>query len=79
MARRKSSAAAPPAASEENASECCAKCESDIAALRKEIANLKKELAKKPAGGADPRVDKLIKALSLKDLTRQLLEKVDLL
>lgn len=66
MARRKSSAAAPAAAaSEESASECCAKCESDIAALRKEIAELKKELAKKPAagGGADPRVDKIWKAL----------------
>jgi len=63
MARRKSSAAA--AASEESASECCAKCESDIAALRKEIDELKKELAKKPAagGGADPRVDKILKAL----------------
>jgi hypothetical protein len=46
-----------------SAEECCAKCESDIAALRKEIAALKKELAKKPAGGADPRVEKLIKAL----------------
>ena len=65
MARRKSSAAAPAAASEESASECCAKCESDIAALRKEIADLKKELAKKPAagGGADPRVDKIWNAL----------------
>jgi len=63
MARRKSSAAAPAAASEESAAECCAKCESDIAALRKEIADLKKELAKKPAGGADPRVDKILEAL----------------
>ena len=65
MARRKSSAAAPAAASEESASECCAKCESDIAALRKDIAALKRELAKKPAagGGADPRVDKILKAL----------------
>lgn len=63
MARRKSSAAAPAAASEESASECCAKCESDIAALRKEIAALKKELAKKPSGGSDPRVDKIWEAL----------------
>ena len=46
------------------AEECCAKCEKDIAALRKEVAALKKELAKKTAGGADPRLDKLIDALS---------------
>ena len=63
MSRRKSSAAAPAAASEEGAAECCAKCESDIAALRKEIADLKKELAKKPAGGADPRVEKIWEAI----------------
>ena len=48
----------------ESTEECCAKCESDISALRKEIAGLKRELAKKPAGGADPRVDVLIKALT---------------
>ena len=63
MSRRKSSAAAPGAASEEGAAECCAKCESDIAALSKEIADLKKELAKKPAGGSDPRVDKIWEAI----------------
>lgn len=63
MSRRKSSAAAPDAASEEGAAECCAKCESDIAALSKEIADLKKELAKKPAGGSDPRVDKILLVL----------------
>lgn len=51
------------AASAASAAECCAKCESDIAALRKEIAALKRELAKKPAGGADARVDKILKAL----------------
>ncbi len=45
------------------ADECCAKCEKDIAALRKEIAALKAALAKKPAGGADPRVDKLLEIL----------------
>ena len=43
-----------------SAEECCAKCESDIAVLRKEIAALKRELAKKSSGGADPRLDKLI-------------------
>ncbi len=63
MSRRKSSAAAPDAALEEGAAECCAKCESDIAALRKEISDLKKELAKKPAGGSDPRVDKIWEAI----------------
>ena len=46
------------------AEECCAKCEKDVAALRKEVAALKKELAKKSVGGADPRVDKLIEALT---------------
>tara|TARA_A100001515_G_scaffold103175_1_gene83786 strand:- start:16 stop:213 length:198 start_codon:yes stop_codon:yes gene_type:complete len=55
MALKKSSKSA--------AEECCAKCESDIAALRKEIAALKRELGKKSAGGADPRVDKLWDAL----------------
>jgi uncharacterized small protein (DUF1192 family) len=66
MSRRKSSAAAPDAASEEGAAECCAKCESDIAAISKEIADLKKELAKKPAGGADARVDSVIQYLKLR-------------
>ena len=51
------------ARSKSAAEECCAKCESDIAALRKEIAALKAALAKKPAGGADPRVDAILKAL----------------
>ncbi len=45
------------------ADECCAKCESDIAALRKEVAALKKALANVSKGGADPRVDKLIEAV----------------
>ena len=45
------------------AEECCAKCEKDVAALRKEVVALKKELAKKSAGGADPRVDILIDIL----------------
>ena len=45
------------------AEECCAKCESDIAALRKDIAALKAALAKKSSGGADPRVSKLLEAL----------------
>lgn len=45
------------------AEECCAKCEKDIAALRKEVAALKRELSKKSSGGADPRVDKILKAL----------------
>jgi len=56
MATRKSTSSA--------AEECCAKCEKDIAALRKEVAALKSALAKKSAGGADPRVDVIIKALT---------------
>ena len=54
----------PKRSQEASAEECCAKCESDVAALRKEIAALKRELAKRPSGGADPRVDKIIKALA---------------
>lgn len=60
------------------AEECCAKCESDIAALRKEVAALKAALAKKPAGGADPRVDKLIEAMQHAMLGK-FLEKVELI
>ena len=62
---------------EASTEECCAKCESDIAALRKEIAGLKRELAKKPAGGADPRVDKIVEYLQKRlqdrpaDMTRK--------
>jgi len=48
------------AASAASAAECCAKCESDIAALRKEVTALRKELGKKPTGAADPRVDKIV-------------------
>lgn len=47
------------------AEECCAKCESDIAVLKKEIATLKKELKAKSSGGTDPRVSKLIEAILL--------------
>ena len=63
MARGKGKSSAAAAASEESLAECCAKCESDIAVLRKEIAALKRELAKKPAGGVDPRLDKLIEVI----------------
>ena len=52
-----------PAAAAASAAECCAKCESDVAALRKEIAALKRALAKASAG-SDPRVDILIEALT---------------
>jgi hypothetical protein len=62
------------------AEECCAKCESDIAALKKEIAALKKELKAKSSGGADARVDKLIEYLKLRKSTErgksQKLEKI---
>ena len=47
------------------AEECCAKCESDISALKKEIAALKKELKAKSSGGADPRVDQLINFINV--------------
>ncbi len=49
-----------------SADECCAKCESDISELRKQIEDLKRELAKKSSGGpgADSRVDAIIKALT---------------
>ena len=60
------------------AEECCAKCEKDIAALRKEVAALKAALAKKPAGGTDPRVDKLIEAMQHAMLGK-FLEKVELI
>ena len=59
MARKSTSTASGAA----KAPECCVKCEKDIAELSKEIAGLKAALAKKPAGGADPRVDKLWAAI----------------
>lgn len=43
-----------------SAEECCAKCESDISALRKEILSLKKS---KGSGGKDPRVEILVEWL----------------
>ncbi len=50
-----------------SAEECCAKCESDVAELRKEVAALKAALAKRPTGrsGADPRVDKIVEAIEI--------------
>ena len=62
------------------AEECCAKCESDIVGLKKEIAALKKELKAKSSGGADPRVDKIVEALKLLKVDwpvcRQIIEKL---
>jgi hypothetical protein len=64
---------------EASVEECCAKCESDITALKKEVAALKRVLAKKPASaGADPRVNKLIEAMNSASLGR-FLEKVGLI
>ena len=57
------------------AEECCAKCESDVAALRKEVAALKAALAKKPAGGSDPRVDAILELLRQSNAQRKFLEK----
>ena len=56
------------------AEECCAKREKDVAALRTEVAALKKELAKAKVG-VDPRVDALIEALKKHIPTKQRLEK----
>lgn len=48
--------------------------EKKVTALEKEVAALKKELAK-AKGGADPRVDKLWKAVSAHPTIKKLLEK----
>lgn len=49
----------------------CAKCESDIAALKKEIAALRAELKKQSSasgkGGKDSRVDALLTYIKIKD------------
>ena len=50
------------------AEECCAKCESDVAALRKEVAALKRALSKASASGADPRVDLVLEFIRLNHL-----------
>ena len=42
----------------------CAELKKEVAALKKEIAALKKQLKANPSGGADPRVDVLIEALT---------------
>jgi len=47
----------------------------EVAALKAEVAALKKELAKKSAGGADPRVDKLIEAVSIHPRMKKIVEK----
>ena len=60
------------------AEECCAKCEKDIAALRKEITALKKVLASKSAGGSDPRVDKLLEYFKANEKVAKRLEKFGL-
>jgi len=59
MARKSTSTASGAA----KAPECCAKCEKDIAELRKEIAALKAAIAKRSTDGADPRVNKILEAL----------------
>ena len=55
------------ATKKEEAHDCkaeCAELHKQLAALKKEIAALKAELKKAPkGGGADPRVDKIIKAI----------------
>ena len=76
MARKSTSTGSGAA----KAPECCAKCESDVAALRKEVAELKKALAavKKSGGGADLRVDKLLEYLKGSEKVAKRLEKFGL-
>ncbi len=40
-----------------------AELQKEVAALKKEVVALKRQLSAKPAGGADPRVDAIIKVL----------------
>ena len=59
-----------------SAEECCAKCERDVAALRKEVAALKAALAKRPSSGdSDARVDRLWEAVSAHPAMKKILEK----
>ena len=39
----------------------------EVAALRKEVAALKQQLSKAGSGGKDPRIDKIVKILKLRD------------
>ena len=51
--------------------------EKEVAELRKEVAALKAQLAKRPArgsGGADPRISKIIEALSINPAMKRVLE-----
>ena len=60
------------------AEECCAKCEKDITALKKEIATLKKELKAKSNGGADPRIDLIIEVIKATSGNPKLIKKLGL-
>ena len=53
----------------------CAELKKEVASLKKEIAALKKELKAKSSGEKDPRVDKLIEAVSLHPSMKKVLEK----
>ena len=53
----------------------CAALKKEVAALKKEISALKKELKAKSSGGADPRVDELIKILKTHPNFKNFLEK----
>ena len=70
MARKSTSTVSAAA----KAPECCDKCEKDIAALRKEVAALKAAIAKRPSGGVDPRIDKLIEAVSIHPAMKRIVE-----
>jgi len=47
----------------------------EVVALRKEVAALKREVSKRPAaGGNDPRLDKVIEALSINPVMKRIVE-----
>ena len=71
MATRKSGAAA--------AAHSHAELEAELAALKKEVAALRKDSKSKSSGGSDPRVDKLLNMLKeLSESWKNRLEKVGL-
>ena len=57
-------------------SDSAAELKKEVDALKKEVAALKKQLAKvaKAPAGADPRVDKLIEAVSVHPTMKKILE-----
>ena len=70
-----------PVAKKEAAHDCKKDCEllhKEIAALKKEVAALKAELKKAPkGGGADPRVDKLLKIFDASNKLRYIADQME--